>query len=32
MTLKDIEPYSEGKIDDAALTKVQQDFDAIPAP
>jgi para-nitrobenzyl esterase len=29
MTLKDIEPYSEGKIDDAALTKVQQDFDAI---
>jgi len=32
MTLKDIEPYSEGKIDDAALAKVQADFDAIPAP
>ena len=32
MTLKDIEPYSDGKIDDAALAKVQADFDAIPAP
>ncbi len=31
MTLKDIEPYSEGKIDDAALAKVQKDFDALPA-
>jgi para-nitrobenzyl esterase len=32
MTLKDIEPYSEGKIDDAALAKVQADFDAMPTP
>ena len=32
MTLKDIEPYSDGKIDDAALAKVQSDFDAIPVP
>jgi len=32
MTLTDIEPYSDGKIDDAVLAKVQADFDAIPAP
>jgi hypothetical protein len=31
MTLTDIEPYSEGKITDAVLAKVQADFDAVPA-
>jgi hypothetical protein len=31
MTLTDIEPYSEGKIDDTVLAKVQADFDALPA-
>ena len=31
MTLTDIEPYSDGKIDDSVLAKVQADFDAIPA-
>ena len=31
MTLTDIEPYSDGKITDAVLAKVQADFDAIPA-
>jgi len=30
MTLRAVEPYSEGKIDDALLTTVQKDFDAIP--
>ena len=30
MTLTDIEPYSEGKITDAVLAKVQSDFDALP--
>jgi hypothetical protein len=30
MTLTDIEPYSEGKITDAVLAKVQTDFDALP--
>ena len=30
MTLTDIEPYSDGKITDAVLAKVQADFDAIP--
>jgi Spy/CpxP family protein refolding chaperone len=30
MTLTDIEAYSEGKITDAVLAKVQADFDAIP--
>ena len=30
MTLTDIEPYSEGKIDDTVLAKVQADFDALP--
>ena len=30
MTLTDIEPYSEGKITDAVLAKVQNDFDALP--
>ena len=29
-TLTDIEPYSEGKIDDTILAKVQADFDALP--
>jgi hypothetical protein len=32
MTLTDIEPYSDGKIDDNVLAKVQTDFDAISAP
>jgi para-nitrobenzyl esterase len=31
MTLTDIEPYSDGKITDDVLSKVQADFDAIPA-
>jgi hypothetical protein len=31
MTLTDIEPYSDGKITDAVLARVQADFDAIPA-
>lgn len=31
MTLKDIEPYSDGKIDDTVLAKVQADLDSIPA-
>ncbi len=31
MTLRAIEPYSEGKVDDALLTTVQKDFDALPA-
>ncbi len=30
MTLADIEPYSEGKITDAVLAKVQADFDTLP--
>jgi hypothetical protein len=30
MTLTDVEPYSEGKITDAVLAKVQADFDALP--
>jgi hypothetical protein len=30
MTLTDIEPYSDGKITDAVLAKVQTDFDALP--
>ncbi len=28
MTLKEVEPYSEGKIDDAKLAAVQKDLDA----
>jgi hypothetical protein len=28
MTLKEIEPYSEGKIDDAKLATIQKDLDA----
>jgi hypothetical protein len=28
MTLKEIEPYSEGKIDDAKLAAIQKDLDA----
>jgi hypothetical protein len=31
MTLRAVEPYSEGKVDDAMLTTVQKDFDALPA-
>jgi len=31
MTLRAVEPYSEGKIDDAKLTAIQKDFDALPA-
>ena len=32
MTLKEVEPYSEGKIDDAKLAAVQKDLDAAKAP
>jgi hypothetical protein len=31
MTLKEIEPYSEGKIDDAKLAAIQKDLDAATA-
>jgi hypothetical protein len=32
MTLKEIEPYSEGKIDDAKLAAIQKDLDATVKP
>ncbi|MEO8926853.1 MAG: hypothetical protein ABI306_06785 [Caulobacteraceae bacterium] len=32
MTLKEVEPYSEGKIDDAKLADVQKDLDAAKGP
>ncbi|MGI8841431.1 MAG: hypothetical protein ACR2F8_11720 [Caulobacteraceae bacterium] len=32
MTLKEIEPYSEGKLDDAKLAAIQKDLDAAKAP
>jgi hypothetical protein len=32
MTLKEVEPYSEGKIDDAKLAAVQKDLDAAAKP
>ena len=31
MTLRAVEPYSEGKVDDAKLAVIQKDFDALPA-
>ena len=32
MTLKEIEPYSEGKLDDAKLVAIQKDLDAAAKP
>ncbi len=32
MTLKEIEPYSEGKLDDAKLAAIQKDLDAAGKP
>jgi hypothetical protein len=32
MTLKEIEPYSEGKLDDAKLAAIQKDLDAAAKP
>ncbi len=32
MTLKEIEPYSEGKLDDAKLAAIQKDLDAATKP
>jgi len=32
MTLKEIEPYSEGKLDDTKLAVIQKDLDAAKAP